>query len=111
MILDLLLHLRQPPLQRLNLNEQVCLPISDEILWHEGLLAVSLRGSLALTLLLERFNNGLLVPNHLLLLLDLELQQVVFLFQVKHTLRQLVELLRVQILGSPGDRVRVDLVS
>ena len=50
-VLDLLLHLRQPPLQRLHLHQQIRLPVSDHVLCHEGqLLTVSLRARIALPL-------------------------------------------------------------
>jgi len=68
---------------------------------HAVLAAKRLGGCLALALLLELLNDGLLIAYHLLLLLYLEFQEVVFLLQVKHALRKLVKLLRVQVLSPP----------
>ena len=115
MILYLFLHLGNPTFERFYLNQQVSLSLSNHILLHKRLvtLTYSLSRCLAFPLLigLELFDNGLLIPDHLLLLLNLKLQYVIFLFEVNHALGQLVDLLGVKILCSPRNRVRIDLVS
>lgn len=66
--------------------------------------------NLLLLILLVCFNDLLLISNHLLLLLYLELKKKIFLFDVMHLLLQLVYLLRNYILVPPRHRVRVNLI-
>jgi hypothetical protein len=96
-ILYLFLHLGDPTFEGLYLNQQISLPLSDNFLLRKLLvtLADSLRCRLAFSLGFKLFNNGLLVSNHLLLLLDFELQYVILFFKVNHALRKLVDLLGV----------------